>query len=530
MTTATASSSSIRQSEANDGYPDFERLISAQVAAINGPLFTTDADELFQWFLTALPAERRQHYTCHCCRRFIETYGGLVTIDESGATWPILWDASEVPPFFANAIRALFKIVLNAKVTGVFLSKDSQWGNPKTGEWTHLCGVNPKVYRDKLLSADQKIAEKKEDYGMLCRGLADFAPTVVAQAVRVLEADALDRSEKTLGIAKWMQSIHTARDGSKNRKVKDNVTWLAVATAPPGYCHVRTTMISTLLEDLAGGMDFAAVAKRWADKMHPLKYQRPVAPPKAGNIAQAEKIFETLGLATSLRRRFARRADLVTMWTPKATETKESKGGGVFDHLRKPPKSVEAVTLPEKTLTWEKFRASVLPNALAIDVAVPDSGSFFGMVTAADNDAPPILQWDGEPRNPVSWYFRIPQPPAFSWNLRSGAWAKVNAVTKSPAHWHSDVIKHQGEAAFIVLEGCKDLNYDRGTMFFPEILKSELREVSSVMEAHSRTAKLEGIDEAEVSGLGFHKGTPWNLRVRVTDASGIALYRIDRWE
>lgn len=53
-------------------------------------------------------------------------------------------------------------------------------------------------------------------------------------------------------------------------------------------------MIGTLLDDIASGMSFDSVSRRFAEKMHPLQYQRPQAAPSAGNIAQAEKIVEKL--------------------------------------------------------------------------------------------------------------------------------------------------------------------------------------------------------------------------------------------
>ena len=49
------------------------------------PLFTTEATGLFDAFLRARPFERRGHYECRSCRHFVTTFGGLVTIDKTGA-------------------------------------------------------------------------------------------------------------------------------------------------------------------------------------------------------------------------------------------------------------------------------------------------------------------------------------------------------------------------------------------------------------------------------------------------------------
>ncbi len=64
-------------------YNTFEALVRERIAKATGPFFTTDADPDSLWatYLDNLPADR-QHYDCHACRRFIQKYGGLVTISD----------------------------------------------------------------------------------------------------------------------------------------------------------------------------------------------------------------------------------------------------------------------------------------------------------------------------------------------------------------------------------------------------------------------------------------------------------------
>src|SRR2546425_8355197 len=83
-------------------------------------------------------------------------------------------------------------------------------------------------------------------------------------------------------------------------------------------------MFGTLLEDISNGLPLPEVSKRFAEKMHPLRYQRPQAAPSEGQLAQAEKIVAQLGAAGSLARRFARLEEVETIWTPKPTRKKSS--------------------------------------------------------------------------------------------------------------------------------------------------------------------------------------------------------------
>ena len=61
---------------------------------------------------------------------------------------------------------------------------------------------------------------------------------------------------------------------------------------------------------------------------------------------------------------------------------------------------------PTVTITWEKFRRTVLGSARKIEFYVPGKEECYtAILTAEDQEAPPIILWDTEEnRNPFSWY------------------------------------------------------------------------------------------------------------------------------
>ena len=61
-------------------------IFRTQLVVPDAPLFRTDATGLFDLFLENIPMEFRQKYTCSCCRRFVDEFGGLVTISKRGQT------------------------------------------------------------------------------------------------------------------------------------------------------------------------------------------------------------------------------------------------------------------------------------------------------------------------------------------------------------------------------------------------------------------------------------------------------------
>jgi hypothetical protein len=381
------------------------------------------------------------------------------------------------------------------------------------------------LHTSKALTAGQVMAEKREDFKNVRRALGEFTAPMVEQALGLLKAEALYRSEKVLGQAQWLADIHAAMESAPKDR-RDALLWRFVGSAPAGFCHPRSSMIGTLLGDIAAGMSFDVAAKRFAEKMHPLRYQRPQAAPSAGAIEAAEKLVAKLGIEPSLQRRFARLDELVTVWKPAPAEPVETKGG-VFGHLKaKGDATAASLMAPTQTITWTKFAATVLGDARSIEVHVPSRGPFVAMVTAVHADAPPILQWDlPERRNPVSWYLYTGGSSAPSWGLSPNAWAKVNAITLKPSLWHGG-FDHQGDGAVLIIDGAKDSRTEQGNGLFPEILKSELHGVRSTIEAFARAATLHGREEASANGLMAVGAT-----VRVTSKRGIVMtYRIDRWD
>lgn len=518
---------------AHDHQADYAALLTAVRGAfdatIGQPLFATSAGEgLFGVFLAHLPAERNIH-TCSACRRFVENFGALATVADDGAITAAMWRHDMVPTFYAPAITALQNAVAHARITKPFLSPEKIWGLPHTGEWTHFSVQNPRIYTGRPLTAGQAMAAKREDFKTVVAALADFTPDMLAEAMRLLQAEALRSSEKFIGPVRWLQELHTARGSAKNGRLKDNLLWRAIATAPDGYCHPRASVVGSLLEDIAAGLPFAEIKARFDAKLHPLRYQRPLAAPSAGNIAQAEKIVEAMGIAPSLERRFARLDECETAWRP--TVPKETlRNGRVFDHLSpKGESAVGAVDMPTQTMTWDKFSRTVLPTAEAMQMRVPGRGNFIALTAAANNDAPPILKWDREEaRNTIAWYVYNGGSSASQWKLAPG-WCDVTAVVPPPPHWGDRPLHNLATGVVLVLKGAADTRTGQGNALFPECLRTELHAIRATIEAYSRRAEMQGRDEASACGYHLGKGAI-DCLLRVTAAGKANDYHIDRWD
>ncbi len=496
-------------------------------------VFTTDAPDLFERMLAALPPEQRQLFSCSTCRTFITRYGGLAAIDERGRSSSALWNGQDTQdPGLRLALEAMANAVRRATVTGVFVASQVALGRRESGGWTHFSAHAARAHQG-LDTAAQVMAAKRAEYEMLTRGLEQFDQSTVERAHDLLGSGNLFRSEKCLGVAQWLLELHQARR-SAGKANRTNVTWVAVASAPPGFCHVRGGMIGTLLEDVRAALPFDAIKARFDAKMDPTQYMRPTAAPSAGNIAQAEKIVAELDTAGALARRFATIDEIDALWRPESAEAEDAgKSKGVFGHLLGAPKPTKGIQQPDVTMTWDKFSRTVLPKARSIEYFVgPADAAYVAIVTAANPDAPPILQWDKpERRNPASWYLYVNGSAPSRWNLKSGRWHPVTAVTLRPSSWYGATLPNQGKAAVFVLQDCRDTQHESGGGFFPESLRSEYHSIRRTMEAYANKATIQGRDQASACGISLQEGVAWGFRFRVTPRNGlVATYRLDRWD
>jgi len=517
-----------------------DRIQQRFVSHNREPLFTTGID-VSKIYLNHLPPELRQHHNCHACRNFLNRYGSLVVVQPGGYLRPAMWDLQDTPELYAPSIAAIDQTLRMASVTGVFLTREQHWGTRVTGKWIHLSVEPPshRIHGSCVLTPFQGMAEKAEDHKNVMRALHEFPIPTLQQALHLIQSEALYRSEKIAGPLKWLLSLADAVSGAKGIQ-KSNLVWQAVATAPAGFCHPRASMVGSLLEDLLTGMDFAAASERFAHKMRPDRYQRPVAAPKAGNIEKAERLFETLGLAPALRRRFARPDEVaVLLWKQSDPEPAQEKEG-IFACLKAPkPTADDGREAPQTKITWVKFAKNILPIAREISIKTPRAnGPYAALVTAVDPAAPPILQWDSpERRYPVSIYTYTFGSPSHQWNVQSDTWVPVWGITSSPAEWFGEH-DHHGKAVLFLIPGAKDSGRS-GLALFPECVRSELHEVRSVIEAFSRANLLEENNDPAAAGLllGNSNKTSQGYLVRVKTAingvrgaTGTAQYHIDRWD
>lgn len=479
----------------------------------------------------------RQHHNCQACRRFVQRYGGLVTVKPDGrvcsAVWPVDEDHNPYMQISAGMRSAVSKLIKRGQLTP-FATRETVLGDVDDIGWTHFVLSIPENMRHKgPLEPHEVVAQKQQDMATVRRALINYPASRLRDLHTILQI-AGGRCAKLLPQIQWLFGLHELHDRQTRERVYGSPRVIrAIMLAPAGFCHPNSSAVGTLMDMLKDGASHRAIVDRAQQLLDPGTYQRPQAAPKAGTIDAAEKLVLKMGIERSLERRHATLSDVpnrAIRWG--ALPQTPAPAKGVFAALRTTsvPKLSDPTLLP-KTMSWARFVRDVLSTAERVEALVPARGPFFSLMTAAHRDAPPILKWDNEgARNPVSWYVYNMGSTASSFNLTVNQWVEVDYVLRRPDQWWVAPQLDTSGAIMFVLHGARD-TYHPGLALFPEIIKSELHGVRSVIEAYSNRNRLPVAPKAQVAGLMFDKNLEtWGLQLLVTTGGVRVHVALDRAE
>jgi hypothetical protein len=89
--------------------------------------------------------------------------------------------------------------------------------------------------------------------------------------------------------------------------------------------------------------------------------------------------------------------------------------------------------------------------------------------------------------------------------------------------------EHQGAGVMFIIASARE-SRQSGAAIFPETLKAEFHGIRSVIEAYSRKASIQGMNEPHAAGIMLTKGNAWDATLRVWSAGRSQEYRLDRWD
>lgn len=511
----------------------------AALLAEHGPhLYSTKTKGLSSVYRGAFPEAEQQHHNCHCCRSFLNEFGGAVFIAQDGRAIPALWDESVAIGEYADSVKAVLREINKTGVQNVLLTIQEQWGQPVTGQWTHLwMPAQADAIRDEQTLVPCRAGFNLEAT-LLTKAVDSFSREVLAVAINALKALGkggerwLPQIEWLWGVQERLAAIDKV-DGERRRK---NLILRETRLAPSSSfaCIANNVEGTSFLEEIAKGVDVDQALNTFLRRTAPDVYRMKEAAATEGNIQVARKIFAEQGLGEDdLLRRLASISEVEPhfFWKPAPAPTQKAAtvGDQLFAELS--IKGMEQ-TKPKLDLehrdggpvSWAKFKADILPMALELFVRVPSSDTFVNFHTPIKPDAGRIFFFDhADKRQPISWNTTVQARSCATIGLIKHDLARVLGIVKPPALWVDDSPRAQKyDNNILLLEGVKEAAQGNLALF-PELLRTDLREAERVIQLFGDSKLMDVSTENQAIGI-----EAIGTRIMVRTQFGRTEYTIDR--
>lgn len=405
-----------------------QAAIARQFAGMvsSGKLLRVDVDKDLMWQLW-LDSFRPEHnpiykarteHDCTCCRHFIRTMGGVVTIIDGEVV--SLWDV-EVPERYRPSVEALEALVKSSPIVEPFLYTERSVGVAKTFQqllattehpagvvtWDHFHVNLPAEYVCKGTDIGPRNSEARGTFDSMLRSLQEITLDSVDTVLELIAQNSLYRGEEHLYALREFRKLKAASvqqptAPARRDHVAELFCWSRLKDTPGQVAKMRSTMIGTLLTDLSEGKDLEQAVGAFESKAAPANYRRPTALVTKAMIEKARVKVEELGYTTALERRYAVLEDVPindVLWADREARKAMKKGrlgaAAVFETLSE--QVADRVSNYDKVeeIPIEKFLADVLPMAQQLEVMFENRhlGNLVSLVAPVDPTALSMFKW-----------------------------------------------------------------------------------------------------------------------------------------
>lgn len=375
----------------------------------NGPLFRVDIDSnaLIEAYLDNLPSEERQYHNCNCCKSFLRHYGNIVSIDNEYNICT-LWNFP-ARSTYSKSVAKIHELVVNAAINAPFMSSFQALGtdynfelidSDTTIKWDHFNLKLPAQYIMRGVSATYAswVSNKCGTATVAKRSLIELTTEAARIIIDLVNQNSLYRGAEFKPQVERFLVYKLKFDTLSTDKQRDAFAWKHA----DDIGKVRNTAIGTLLIALSEGADITASVNAFERVVAPMNYQRPTAIVTTTMLANAEKTLNDLGIANSLKRRFATKDDIhLSNLLFVDRGIKPNHMLNPFDILMEDMLVSSKSFEKQESVPIETFVSDILPTTSGIEVLLEGkhSGNFVSLIAPTDIDAPNIFSWN----NPISW-------------------------------------------------------------------------------------------------------------------------------
>lgn len=353
---------------------------------------------------------KRTEHDCSCCRHFIKTVGGIVTVVDGQIQ--SLWDSLDIEDGHPYRIvsEAMSSYVHSCEIENVFLHREATVGQKIshqemddaviTFEHFHLTLPSSSV---RQIDRDTALGEYRTTKEVFLRGLSEITHDALDTVLDLMKQNSLYRGEE------HQSNVHTFRTLKQQFDAmpiaeRSRFCWSRILLVPASVSRIRNTVIGTLLVDLSNGVELEDAVKSFEQKVAPTNYKRPTSLVTQAMIEKARAEIEQLGLLPSLERRFAVSHDVLVGNVLFVDRNAAPHLTGDVLSTVLPTKPIDAKTFSRiEEIPIEKFLADIVPTARTIEMLVENrhQPNFVSVIAPVHQDAPLLFKWS----NGFSWSY-----------------------------------------------------------------------------------------------------------------------------
>jgi len=391
-------------------FQTFKAAIERQMAVItaNEHVFTVDLtkDQCWESYLAAFRPEdnplfkERTEHDCQCCKQFIRRAARMVSIGEDNQIATI-WDIEIDEPGYQIVADKMAELVRSAPIKDLFISDEAHLGTDHNHQlqadgtikqWDHFHFQLTRHTVD-AHNLDTQLGQCRDSKSVFKRALDEISLGAIEIVIELIEQNSLLRGEEHLHAVKLLAHHKEAYldlpEDHQNTYAWKHSALLGMAS------RVRGTVIGTLLVDLSDGVELNEAVAKYAKKVDPSSYQRPVSVATKGMIEKAQKELTEQGFIDSLPRRYAVAEDL-TINNVLFADRSIKPAMGVFDELvAAVPDKVGKLDSVEE-VTADVFINSILPKAETLEVMFQNShvNNLVSLIAPVNANAPNMFKHD----------------------------------------------------------------------------------------------------------------------------------------
>uniref|UniRef100_A0AAU6VZZ1 DNA-directed RNA polymerase n=1 Tax=Pseudomonas phage Arace01 TaxID=3138526 RepID=A0AAU6VZZ1_9VIRU len=391
-------------------FQQFSKAVHARFTALvaMGELYVSQVtgDDLWANYLEGFPADtnpifrERTEHDCSCCRNFIKNLGRVVAI--SDAKILTVWEELGDLPYPYDIVASYLDSVIKGNhVEGVYRTTENSYGAEQTLEhledgqvrrWNHFHGMVPAFAFSK--AADELRGTANSTIGVVFRGLQEITSEAIQTVIDLIDAKALYRGDEFAPAVRQFQTMSTAFQGMHPAEQR---LFAQQCYKLPG-ARIRNTAIGTLLQELSSGMDLEDAVKRFEAMVAPTNYKRTTALITPLMIGNAVHKLEELGLASAIKRRFAKISDITinnVIWADGSAKA-QMKGDLASLLMASPQVKTGAYMKPAVDISIEHFMDKVVPTAFEMSVLFKNGliNNLASLTAPVDESVGNLFQWD----------------------------------------------------------------------------------------------------------------------------------------